>query len=87
MNPNGTGVRVLTSASGPRFTSIAGAVYSPDGTKIAYLQCTRDCGDPLVQDPGQGSIWVVNANGSGKKRIFNGNDQAQPADRLSWSVS
>jgi Tol biopolymer transport system component len=85
MNPNGTGVRVLTSASGPAHTSVASVVYSPDGTKIAYLQCTGDCGDPSLE--GQGSIWVMNANGSGKKRIFNGNAQAQPADRLSWSVS
>ena len=85
MRPNGTGMRVLTTASGPAHTGVSGAVYSPDGTKIAYLQCTGDCGDPQLQ--GQGSIWVMNANGSGKKRIFNGNDQAQPADRLSWSVS
>lgn len=84
INPNGTGVRVLTSVSG-RFTSVASAVYSPDGTKIAYLQCTGDCGDPMLN--GQGSIWVMNANGSGKQRVFNGTDDAQPADRLSWSVS
>ena len=74
MRPNGTGIRVLTSVSGPAHTSIASAVYSPDGTKIAYLQCTGDCGDPGLQ--GQGSIWVVNANGSGKKRIFNGTPTA-----------
>ena len=54
-------------------TGIASAVYSPDGTKIAYLQCTGDCGDPQLQ--GQGSIWVMNANGSGKQRIFNGDDR------------
>jgi Tol biopolymer transport system component len=85
MRPNGTGMRVLTSASGPAPTSVASAVYSPDGTKIAYLQCTGDCGDPSLQ--GQGSIWVMNANGSGKKRIFNGGNGIQPSDRLSWSVS
>jgi Tol biopolymer transport system component len=84
MNPNGTGVRVLTSASGAH-TSIDSAVYSPDGKKIAYLQCTGDCGDPDLR--GQGSIWVMNANGSGKQRIFNGGNGVQPADRLSWSVA
>jgi Tol biopolymer transport system component len=84
MRPDGTGVRVLTSVSGAH-TGIGSAVYSPDGTKIAYLQCAGDCGDPQLQ--GQGSIWVMNANGSGKQRIFNGVNGTQPADRLSWSVS
>jgi Tol biopolymer transport system component len=84
MRPNGTGVRVLTSVSGAH-TGIAGAVYSPDGTKIAYLQCAGDCGDPQLV--GQGSIWVMNANGSGKHRIFNGDNEVQPSDRLSWGTS
>jgi Tol biopolymer transport system component len=64
---------------------LAGAVYSPDGTKIAYLQCAGDCGDPQLV--GQGSIWVMNANGSGKHRIFNGDNEVQPSDRLSWGTS
>ena len=85
MRPNGTGLRVLTSASGTAHTSIDSAAYSPDGTKITYLQCTGDCGDPMLQ--GQGSIWVMNANGSGKKRIFSGTSGVQPADRVSWSVA
>jgi Tol biopolymer transport system component len=83
MRPNGTGVRVLTSVSGAR-TGIVDAVYSPDGKKIAYLQCTGDCGDPDLQ--GQGSIWVMNTNGSGKRRVFNGGNGVQPANRLSWGV-
>jgi Tol biopolymer transport system component len=84
MRPNGTGLRVLTTVPGAE-TSIAGAVYSPDGKKIAYLQCAGDCGDPHLQ--GQGSIWVMNANGSGKHRVFNGGNGVQPAGRLSWGVS
>jgi Tol biopolymer transport system component len=83
MRPNGTGVRVLTTVSGAQ-TGIVNAVYSPDGKKIAYLQCTGDCGDPDLQ--GQGSIWVMNANGSGKRRVFNGGDAVQPANRLSWGI-
>jgi Tol biopolymer transport system component len=69
MRPNGTGVRVLRTVSGTE-TSIFDAVYSPDGTKIAYLQCAGDCGDPDLH--GQGSIWVMNADGSGNQRVFNG---------------
>jgi Tol biopolymer transport system component len=83
MRPNGTGVRVLTTVSGAQ-TGIVNAVYSPDGKKIAYLQCTGDCGDPDLE--GQGSIWVMNANGSGKRRVFNGGNGVQPANRLSWGI-
>jgi Tol biopolymer transport system component len=83
MRPNGTGVRVLTRVSGAQ-TGIADAVYSPDGRRIAYLQCTGDCGDPDLR--GQGSIWVMNAGGSGKRRVFAGGNAVQPASRLSWAV-
>jgi Tol biopolymer transport system component len=83
MKPNGTDVRVLTTVSGAE-TGIVDAVYSPDGRKIAYLQCTGDCGDPSLR--GQGSIWVMNANGSGKQRVFDGGNGVQPANRLSWGV-
>ncbi len=84
MRPNGTGVRVLTTVSGAE-TGVADAIYSPDGRKIAYLQCSGDCGDPELR--GQGSIWVMNANGSGKRRVFNGGNRVQPANRLSWRAS
>ena len=84
MKPNGTGIRVLTTVSGAQ-TFITDLVYSPNGKKIAYLQCTGDCGDPNLT--GQGSIWVMNANGSGKQRVFNGANGVQPANRLSWAVA
>ena len=84
MRPNGTGMRVLTRAAGAR-ADVVDVVYSPDGKKIAYLQCAGDCGDPELR--GQGSIWVMNANGSGKQRVFNGGNGVQPADRLSWAVN
>ena len=76
MNPDGTGVDVLTTISGAE-TSIGSVVYSPDGTKIAFLQCDGDCGDPELQ--GQGSIWVMNADGTGKQLIFDGTSAVQPA--------
>jgi Tol biopolymer transport system component len=71
--------------SGPPHTYVSSAVYSPDGKKIAYLQCTGNCGDPSLR--GQGSVWTMNANGSGKRRVFNGGNGTQPATRLSWGVS
>ena len=84
MRPNGTGVRVLTTVSGTE-KGVADAIYSPDGGRFAYLQCTGDCGDPELR--GQGSIWVMNANGSGKRRLFNGGNRVQPASRLAWRAS
>jgi Tol biopolymer transport system component len=72
MNANGTGRKLADGASAPThvWPSIdrsgsalavvqygdGGEFYSPDGTKIAYLQCTGDCGDPELR--GQGSIWI-----------------------------
>jgi Tol biopolymer transport system component len=84
MKPNGTGMRVLASISGAH-TAISSLVYSPDGRKIAYLQCKGDCGDPDLS--GQGSIWVMNANGSGKHAIVTGGAGVQPATRLSWGAA
>jgi Tol biopolymer transport system component len=81
IKPNGTGVRVLATVSGTQ-TGVSNAVYSPNGKQIAYMQCAGDCGDPELQ--GQGSIWVMNANGSGRRRIFNGTSGVQPASRLTW---
>jgi WD40-like Beta Propeller Repeat len=84
MRPDGTGVRVLTRVSGAE-TSISDAAFSPDGRQIAYLQCSGDCGDPGLR--GQGSIWIINANGTGKRRVFNGSSAVQPANRVSWGVA
>jgi Tol biopolymer transport system component len=81
MKPNGTDMRVLTRVSGAS-TSIADAVYSPSGKEIAYLRCIGDCGDPRLR--GQGSVWVMNADGTGRHRVFNGTNGVQPANRLSW---
>jgi Tol biopolymer transport system component len=81
MRPNGTGVRVLATVSGAE-TGVTDAVYSPNGKQIAYLRCTGDCGDPSLR--GQGSVWIMNANGSHRRRVFNGRGGVQPANRISW---
>jgi Tol biopolymer transport system component len=54
VNADGTGVRVLHDVCGP-FFALSGPAWSPDGTHIAY-----GC---------QGSLWVVNADGSGVTKM------------------
>jgi hypothetical protein len=73
------------TATGDRWLArIVDAVYA-DGGKVAYLQCTGDCDDPDLQ--GQGSIWVMNVNGSGKAAGLLRRERGAPANRLSWAVA
>lgn len=60
MNPDGTGEKTLDDAGFP------GAVWSPDGTRIAYAN-----GD---------GIHVMNADGSGKRRLTSGAHPAWSPD-------
>ena len=86
MNANGGDVRVLRTVRGGPL--IGNPVYSPDGTKIAYLQCEGDCGDPLSPGTGEGSIWVMNADGSGATPILTQEASGvPPVTTLSWGVA
>jgi Tol biopolymer transport system component len=81
MNAVGRDIRQLASVPG---ASISSPVFSPDGTEIAFDECRGDCGDPL--DPaGRGSLWVMNADGSGLHEILDQSTAGvQPAGRLDW---
>jgi dipeptidyl aminopeptidase/acylaminoacyl peptidase len=59
MNPDGTGVRQLTST--PNVDEVDPS-YSPDGRLIAYYRRAQGADDI------EGEIWVMNADGSGQKR-------------------
>jgi len=59
MNPDGSDIRQLTST--PDMDEVD-ASYSPDGQMIAYYR--RPAGDDR-----QGEIWVMNADGSGQRRV------------------
>ena len=60
MNPDGTGVRQLTST--PNVDEVDPS-YSPDGRLIAYYR------RPQGADDIEGEIWAMNTDGSGQKRV------------------
>lgn len=84
MRPNGKDVRVLKTVPG-KFLTVNSPVFSPDGSKIAYLQCVGDCGDPDAA--GTGSLWVMNAEGSNSTQIVAQDSGVQPASKLDWGVA
>lgn len=60
MNPDGSGIRQLTST--PKFDELDPS-WSPDGSKIAYYR------RPEGADDIKGEIWVMNADGTGQRRV------------------
>jgi Tol biopolymer transport system component len=83
MSPGGSNVRMLVKVPGATLSS---PTFSPDGSKIAFTQCVGDCGDPDLQ--GTGSIWVMNADGSGVTQVLaQATAGVQPDGSLDWGVS
>lgn len=62
MNSQGRSLKTLVSAE-LSMASVSKAAWSPDGARIAYVKAGQD---------EFGSIWVMNADGSGKKRLTDG---------------
>jgi Tol biopolymer transport system component len=58
IKPDGTGEKQLTNTSSRYFN--IDPVFSPDGTKIAWNRSS--------------DIWIMNANGTGKKRLVVGGE-------------
>jgi Tol biopolymer transport system component len=85
INPDGTGQRHLTAlCPGPVYCLILGYAWSPNGTRLAFLQ-----GQPSPTGHNTMSLFVVNADGSGEKRLarcgqLEGCNWAYRS-RLSWS--
>jgi TolB protein len=75
INVDGSGQRMLTSVSS------ASAAWSPDGRKIAFRPRPRRMPDASHPRPASGGLWVINADGSGKRRLArNGYDPAWSPD-------
>jgi Tol biopolymer transport system component len=73
MSADGGAEQKLTNAtkSGEHFLS---PDWSPDGRKIAYIYLDESAGQP-----GSYSLWVMNADGSNKQKIYDG------VGTVSWS--
>jgi Tol biopolymer transport system component len=82
MSASGGNIRTLVEVTG---ASLSSPTFSPDGSKIAFMQCVGDCGDPDLQ--GTGSIWVMNADGSNVRQILTqATAGVQPFGNLDWGV-
>ena len=82
MSATGSNIRTLIEVTG---ATLGSPTFSPDGTKIAFTSCVGDCGDPSLQ--GTGSLWVMNADGSGLRQILaQVTAGVQPDGSLDWGV-
>jgi Tol biopolymer transport system component len=80
LKPNGTSARHVARTSG----AVSSVAFSPDGKKIAYVQCKNVC-SPFHQERGA-SIWIMDANGSGKHAIFRqASGTVAPVQRVDWA--
>jgi Tol biopolymer transport system component len=64
VNADGSGARTLVSASSRPFGGIDDVTWGPDGTRLVYSREERDANDFY-----RPSMWSVNADGSGRRRI------------------
>ncbi|AKB58357.1 translocation protein TolB [Methanosarcina barkeri 227] len=60
---DGTGEKQLTSTMGKNFTS--GYAWSPDGSKISYIENRYD--DAMGP---RSDLWIMNSDGTGKKQLL-----------------
>jgi Tol biopolymer transport system component len=66
MNPDGSGVTVITKLNN---SSVFGPVFSPDGTKIAYLSARALDGTDTLNTNAVQNLWVMNADGTGSTPV------------------
>ena len=94
VNPDGTHVRVLAGARPDTILArcllpctISAFAWSPKGTQLAFFRgdagsgpgCLTDCDGPKE------SLFVINADGSGQRRLSTCNGDCGGEDGLAWS--
>lgn len=86
MNADGTGITALTAGTPAQDNVIPGfddfAVFSPDGTRIAYEEASGAANDSGIQ---HSSIRVMNADGSGSQLVRAFPDFTPGVGGLAWS--
>lgn len=75
MNADGSGAVPLTDSPGDNFLP----VWSPDGKRIAFASSRREPGDTTREN----HVYVMNADGSGQRRLFAASFGISP--RVDWS--
>ncbi len=84
INPDGSNLRQLVTHFPNVDEGGGGLSWSPDGTRLVFWLRVPDpspTGMITGLDPGPGDIWVINADGTGLRRITTGADDRWP----SWS--
>jgi Tol biopolymer transport system component len=76
LNPETGAAEAFEALEGMDITQ---AVWSPDGTKIAFLDDVLE----IESYQPEGSIYVMDADGSNLQKLT---DEAQPIDRIEWSA-
>lgn len=81
-NPDGTGLTALTKLNQ---STLFNPVFSPDGSKIAYLSNRALDGTDAGIAGGVTNLWVMNADGSGSTAITKLSVSGAQTTSFSWS--
>ena len=82
MNADGTGVKPLTKLTQ---SLLVDDIFSPDGSKIAYLSSRALDGSDTANTAGVQNLWVMNADGSGSTPVTKLTGAGAQTTSFAWS--